>query len=124
MFYPQPKDIIVCRNGQRFVCVNEEDYVYKEDHRDNAIYGHHETKGTLSHMCWKSNDGKVCNCDEYDIVKIIPNSEISYTIDDIISTLDALKIDYPSKEAITNTLSNVKDPEYAKYLELKKKFGE
>lgn len=124
MFYPKPNDIIVCRNGQRFICVNEEDYAYKEYHPGNAIYGHHETKGKCTHMYWKSNDGKTINGADYDIVKIIPNSKNSYTFSDIISTLDALKIDYPSKEAIANTLSNVKDPEYAKYLELKKKFGE
>ena len=124
MFYPKPNDIIVCRNGQRFICVDEEDYVYKKHHRGNAIYGHHEAKGTLVHMCWDGNDGKAYAYTDYDIVKIIPNSDSFYTVSDIISTLDALKIGYPSKEAIANTLSNVKDPEYAKYLELKKKFGE
>lgn len=127
MFYPKPGDTIVCRNGQRFVCVSEESYAYNKHHPAKAIYGHHSIYGAGSHMNWSGHDGMVNKrgAHSYDIVKIEPNVEIiqkQYKIADIIAALDALEIQHTGEQDLSEMLEKVVDPDYPKYLELKKKF--
>ena len=131
MFYPKPGDTIVCRNGQRFICVSEEDYAYNNHHPAKAIYGYHSVYGIGSHMNWPSHDGMVNNrgAHGYDIVKIEPVVEPKdkivhkqYKVTDIIAALDALEVQHTGEQDLSEMLEKVIDPDYPKYLELKKKF--
>lgn len=126
MFYPKPGDTIVCRNGQKFICVSEEDYAHNKHYPGKAIYGHCSIFGAGSHMNWPGHDGVVTARNRnYDIVKIEPKAEVvhkQYKITDIIAALDALEIQHTGEQDLSEMLERVIDPDYPKYLELKKKF--
>lgn len=127
MFYPKPGDTIILRNGQSYVCVSEEDYLYNKQHPAKAIYGYHSIFGIGSHMCWASHDGLVREGSDrgYDIVKIEPKVEIvpkQYKVTDIIVALEALEIQHTGEENLSEMLQKVIDPDYNTYLQLKKKF--
>lgn len=124
MFYPKPGDIIVCCNGQKFICVAKPDYSYEKFYPGKAIYAHHETYGPGSHICWDTNTGKWENHGDtgYDIVKVIPAKVEICSFGAILAALEALGISHPGEEILADTLKKVVDPDYPKYLELKKKF--
>lgn len=123
MFYPKPGDTIVCRNGQQYVCVSKDDYTSKYIYPNHVIFAHAEDwPHTNSHMCWEDNTGKYEGFPSWDIVKIISTKVEICSIAAVLAALEALGISHPGEEILADTLKKVVDPDYPKYLELKKKF--
>lgn len=124
MFYPKPGDTVVCRNGKEYTCVSKDDYISKDVYPDHVIFAHGEDSlGKYgNHNCWEDHTGKVRHAEGFDIVKIIPVEMALYSIGDVLAALEALGISHPGEEILADTLKKVVDPDYPKYLELKKKF--
>lgn len=124
MFYPKPGDTIVCRNGKEYTCVSKDDYISKDIYPDHVIFAH--VKGSQgrygNHNCWEDNTGEVPYARGFDIVKVIPTKVEVCSITAVLAALEALGISHPGEEILADTLKKVVDPDYPKYLELKKKF--
>lgn len=124
MFYPKPGDTIVCRNGREYTCVSKGDYTSKDVYPNHVIFAHGKDfpYNCGSHNCWEDHTGKVRHAEGFDIVKIIPSKVEICSIDAVLAALEALGISHPGEEILADTLKKVVDPDYPKYLELKKKF--
>lgn len=70
MFYPEPGDIIVCKNGYEYTCVAKKDYPYIGTYPDYSVFGI-RLPNRADHMCWKSHDGKAEHFSDFDIAEIV-----------------------------------------------------
>lgn len=124
MFYPKPGDTIVCRNGKEYMCVSKDDYTSKDIYPDHVIFAYGKgSQGKYgNHNCWEDHTGKVPYAQGFDIVKVIPAKVEICSIAAVLAALEALGISHPGEEILADTLKKVVDPDYPKYLELKKKF--
>ena len=93
-FNPQIGDIIVTRNGERWVCMEKEDYEsnFYLCSFPEVIFAKSERFGIGSHMRWKSFDGE-CDIDQdYSIVEVLPAQKQEIKITAEISQESKIKI--------------------------------
>lgn len=120
MFYPEPGDTIVCKNGELYLCVEKSDYKYTDRYPDSVIYGiSHDAGG--EHMNWKSNDGRAEYETGYDIVEIRKTGRNGYTAGQVVRAVESLGFEIPVTDILI-ALKYADDPDYKTFRELKKKF--
>lgn len=121
MFYPEPGDIIVCKNGYKYTCVAKKDYPHIKTYSDYSIFG--IKLPSSDHMCWKSHDGKAEFYSQFDIAEIQKSDRNpkTYTAGQIVRAVESLGFEIPVTDILI-ALKYADDPDYKTFRELKKKF--